>query len=525
MVKKQYACGTFNPAPKYHNDKRKSPPYSATDCIGETMVGNDGNEWKSEYVGKSYRWVLADGSDSKNKQYKQNTHKSVHKHSRSRNQNKSHGTKRKLWNLSDIRKSHARKSSGASKSSKSRKSRTRKSRARKSPKQRKSRARKSRARKSQKQRKSRKSSSKRSRRYRTISSKLPNPQLTWKTSSVHPSEEAPSNTWGTLMQHTGEALLGQYGAGGEDVTSYRDVDQKDLDWEQYRQRQLLLREFDKLYETGADERLQQCYDKARMQCNAAHMPHLDLDTRTIRKPIVDPIAKQSQPRRTFRQQLADMVSDTGEWFGSAIGSALEADYPLYSADPRERAVVKELSPNAKKLLAQALSKFPYKGPEHVKDDLTISQLQFRDALRKYNSKMQAQADKLSADEFAQLLDVFNQTQQEQYNNALATESPEKMSILFRALSRNIAGSSQYSWVLPELSRAIESRNITVHNPTKPVKATFEQLKKEMPRLLPNYNPQVFTMSTRGGGAVGGGRGGGGGAVGGGRGGGGYGSRN
>jgi hypothetical protein len=133
MVKKQYASGTYNPAPKYHNDKRKSPPYSATDCIGETMIGNDGNEWKSEYVGKSYRWVLADGSDSKNKQ-------STYKHSVSRKSHQASPKKRKLWNLSDIRKSRARTSrkshirsrkSTARKRSRSRKSRKR-SRSRKS---------------------------------------------------------------------------------------------------------------------------------------------------------------------------------------------------------------------------------------------------------------------------------------------------------------------------------------------------------------------------------------------------------
>ena len=136
MVKKQYACGTYNPAPKYHNDKRKSPPYSATDCIGETMIGNDGNEWKSEYVGKSYRWVLADGSDSKNKQ-------STYKHSVSRKSHRASPKKRKLWNLSDIRKSHIRSRKSTARKSRARKrSKSRKSRARKRSKSRKSRARK-----------------------------------------------------------------------------------------------------------------------------------------------------------------------------------------------------------------------------------------------------------------------------------------------------------------------------------------------------------------------------------------------
>ena len=134
MVKKQYACGTYNPAPKYHNDKRKSPPYSATDCIGETMIGNDGNEWKSEYVGKSYRWVLADGSNSKNKQ-------STYKHSVSRKSHRASPKKRKLWNLSDIRKSRVRTRSRSRKSHK----RSRKSTARKSRKHKRSRSHKSRA--------------------------------------------------------------------------------------------------------------------------------------------------------------------------------------------------------------------------------------------------------------------------------------------------------------------------------------------------------------------------------------------
>jgi hypothetical protein len=61
MVKKQYACGTYRPEAKYHDKKRKSPPYSATDCVGHVLPGNDGNDWIAELSGKSVRWVKLDG--------------------------------------------------------------------------------------------------------------------------------------------------------------------------------------------------------------------------------------------------------------------------------------------------------------------------------------------------------------------------------------------------------------------------------------------------------------------------------
>lgn len=85
---------------------------------------------------------------------------------------------------------------------------------------------------------------------------------------------------------------------------------------------------------------------------------------------------------------------------------------------------------------------------------------------------------------SQLVNLFGKKQQEDYNNVLNTESPRNMSILFRTLTQNIQGASPYAWVLPELSRAIELRQITVHNLTQPVKIPFEQLKRDMPRLLP-----------------------------------------
>ena len=61
MVKKQYVCGEYRPEPKYHDAKRKSPPYSATDCVGHVLPGNDGNDWIAELSGKSVRWVKLDG--------------------------------------------------------------------------------------------------------------------------------------------------------------------------------------------------------------------------------------------------------------------------------------------------------------------------------------------------------------------------------------------------------------------------------------------------------------------------------
>jgi hypothetical protein len=64
MAKKQYACGTYRLEPKYHDKKRKSPPYSATDCEGRVMVGNDGNDWIAELSGKSVRWVKLESSKS-----------------------------------------------------------------------------------------------------------------------------------------------------------------------------------------------------------------------------------------------------------------------------------------------------------------------------------------------------------------------------------------------------------------------------------------------------------------------------
>ena len=67
MVKQIYSCGEFRPEPKYHNEKRKSPPYSATDCEGRVMVGNDGNDWIAELSGKSVRWVKLESSKSQRK--------------------------------------------------------------------------------------------------------------------------------------------------------------------------------------------------------------------------------------------------------------------------------------------------------------------------------------------------------------------------------------------------------------------------------------------------------------------------
>ena len=61
MGKKQYACGTYRPEAKYHDKKRKSPPFSATDCVGHVLPGNDGNDWIAELSGKSVRWVKLDG--------------------------------------------------------------------------------------------------------------------------------------------------------------------------------------------------------------------------------------------------------------------------------------------------------------------------------------------------------------------------------------------------------------------------------------------------------------------------------
>jgi len=63
--KKNYRCGEYNPAPKYHDEKRKSPPYSATDCEGRRMRGNDGEYWIAELKGKAVRWVRLDGSKKK----------------------------------------------------------------------------------------------------------------------------------------------------------------------------------------------------------------------------------------------------------------------------------------------------------------------------------------------------------------------------------------------------------------------------------------------------------------------------
>ena len=54
---KRYQCGEYNPAPKYHDEKRKSPPYSAVDCEGRRMQGLDGAYWVSELKGKAVRWT------------------------------------------------------------------------------------------------------------------------------------------------------------------------------------------------------------------------------------------------------------------------------------------------------------------------------------------------------------------------------------------------------------------------------------------------------------------------------------
>jgi len=49
---------------KYYNPKRKSPPFSATNCEGQIKLGNDWTWWRAERKGKSIRWVrYTDDSD------------------------------------------------------------------------------------------------------------------------------------------------------------------------------------------------------------------------------------------------------------------------------------------------------------------------------------------------------------------------------------------------------------------------------------------------------------------------------
>ena len=111
MAKKQYACGTYRPEPKYHDKKRKSPPYSATDCEGRVMIGNDGNDWIAELSGKSVRWVKLESSKSKRKSAarKSKRKSAARKSSKSRSKSKRKSPARKSRRKSQ-RKSPAQKS-------------------------------------------------------------------------------------------------------------------------------------------------------------------------------------------------------------------------------------------------------------------------------------------------------------------------------------------------------------------------------------------------------------------------------
>ena len=122
MGKKQYACGTYRPEPKYHDKKRKSPPYSATDCEGRVMVGNDGNDWIAELSGKSVRWVKLESSKSKRKSPVRKSRRKSTRKSRRKSQRKSPApkSKRKSAARKSRRKSPARKRSKSQRKSKPR---------------------------------------------------------------------------------------------------------------------------------------------------------------------------------------------------------------------------------------------------------------------------------------------------------------------------------------------------------------------------------------------------------------------
>ena len=113
MGKKQYACGTYRPEAKYHDKKRKSPPFSATDCVGHVLPGNDGNDWVAELSGKSVRWVKLDGKNKVKSVTKRSVAKrSVSGASRKKASGRKSSRKKASGRKSSRKKASGRKSSG-----------------------------------------------------------------------------------------------------------------------------------------------------------------------------------------------------------------------------------------------------------------------------------------------------------------------------------------------------------------------------------------------------------------------------